>query len=109
MNLCIGGSQQPCLTANLLLVHFQSIAIGHVQRVRCVFGAHAGTIEQETDGRQLLSLALAEGVHELFQLCCALDFEEDLVVIIGDLDVEVLNRGRGGGFAWCSVVGNADG
>lgn len=37
-----------------------------------------------------LALTLAEGVHELLELGGALDLEENLVVVVGDLDVQVL-------------------
>lgn len=37
-----------------------------------------------------LALALAEGIHQLLELRGALDLEEDLVVVVGNLDVEVL-------------------
>lgn len=62
-------------------------------RVRSVFGAHTGSIEQETHGGHLLSLAFAEGIHELLQLRGALNLEEDFIVVVGNLDVEVLHRG----------------
>lgn len=38
----------------------------------------------------VLSLAVAEGVHELLELGGALDLEENLVVVVRDLDVQVL-------------------
>ena len=37
-----------------------------------------------------LALALAEGIHQLLELGGALDLEEDLVVVVGDFNVEVL-------------------
>ena len=50
----------------------------------------SGAVEKEADASEGLSLTLAKGVHELLQLGCALDLEEDLVVVVGHLDVEVL-------------------
>lgn len=50
----------------------------------------SGAVEEEADASEGLALTLAEGVHELLQLGCALDLEEDLVVVVGHLDVEVL-------------------
>jgi hypothetical protein len=50
----------------------------------------SGAVEEEAHAGEGLSLTLAEGIHELLQLGCALDLEEDLIVVVGDLDVEVL-------------------
>ena len=51
-------------------------------------------LEEEPDRGGRLALALAEGRHELLELGAALDLEEDLVVVVGHLDVEVLARCR---------------
>lgn len=53
-------------------------------------GDESLSIEEEAHAGDILSLTVAEGVHELAELSGALDLEEDLVVIVGDLDVEVL-------------------
>ena len=66
--------------ATLCLTHH----LGVVGRV------DSGAVEEEADASEGLALTLAEGVHELLQLGCALDLEEDLVVVVGHLDVEVL-------------------
>ena len=50
----------------------------------------SGAVEEEANAGEGLALTLAEGVHELLQLGGTLDLEEDLVVVVGDLDVEVL-------------------
>lgn len=50
-------------------------------------------IEKKSHGAGRLSLALAKGSHKLLKLCSALDLEEDLVVVVGNLDVEVLGVG----------------
>ena len=50
----------------------------------------SGAVEEEAHAGEGLSLTLTEGIHELLQLGCALDLEEHLVVVVGDLDVEVL-------------------
>ena len=42
----------------------------------------------------VLALAVAEGVHELLELSRALDLEENLVVVVGNLDVQVLRLRR---------------
>ena len=59
-------------------------------RVRVIRRLHPLAVEQEADAGHVLALAIAEGVHQLAQLGCALDLEKDLVVVIRDLDVEVL-------------------
>ena len=41
----------------------------------------------------MLALSLAECIHQLLQGCGSLDLEEDFVVVIGHLDVKVLDRG----------------
>lgn len=48
------------------------------------------TIEEEADAGRRLALALTESIHELFQLGSPLDLEEDLIVVVGHLDVQVL-------------------
>lgn len=50
-------------------------------------------VEKKSHGAGRLSLALAKSAHKLLKLCSALDLEEDLVVVVGDLDVEVLRVG----------------
>jgi hypothetical protein len=91
--------------ATLCLTHHLGV-IGRVD---------SGAVEEEAHASEGLALTLAEGIHELLQLGCALDLEEDLVVVVGDLDVEVLGllrslvlvaggggrrrRRHGGGFA----------
>ena len=40
-----------------------------------------------------LALTLAEGIHELGKRGSTLDLEKDLVVVIGDLDVQVFRFG----------------
>jgi len=47
-------------------------------------------VEHEAARLDVLALALTEGVHELGELCATLDLEEDLIVGVGDLDVEML-------------------
>lgn len=58
--------------------------LGVVRRV------HSRAVEKEANAGEGLALALAEGVHELLELGGALDLEEHLVVVVGDLDVQVL-------------------
>jgi hypothetical protein len=79
------------------------------------------SVEQEAHARNVLSLTVAESVHELAECGGALDFEEDLIVVVGNLDVQVfalstvfgllLNVGRtvvrhicgSSGFRWLCV------
>jgi hypothetical protein len=48
------------------------------------------TVEEESHTGRGFALTLAEGVHELLELGGALDFEVDLVVVVGHFDVQVL-------------------
>lgn len=61
----------------------------------------AVAIEDEAHRVGPLALALAKGVHELLELGGPFDLEEDLVVAVGDLDVEVL------GLAGVLLLGSA--
>lgn len=60
-------------------------------------------------------MSLAEGVHQLLQGGGTLDLEEDLVVVIGNLDVEMLTLATALSLlwgTWTSVVvgsGHVDG
>ncbi len=59
-------------------------------RVWVVCSCYALAVEQESHARDVLSLAVTEGVHKLAKGGGALDLEEDLVVVVGHLDVKVL-------------------
>lgn len=100
--------------ANLLLVDLEGVAVLHIElqyvsdipahgqmaampcvpactyRLRVVCGLHSLAVKEEAHAGDVLALAVAEGVHQLAELSRSLDLEEDLVVVIGDLDVEVL-------------------
>lgn len=70
--------------------------------VRRVLRSHSGAVKKETDGGGLLSLPFTEGIHEFLQLSRPLDLEENLIVVIGDLDVEVLDSASWGlASLWC--------
>lgn len=74
---------------------------------RRVRGLDTRTLEQESARGDGLALAFAEGSHELLELGGPLDLEEHLVVVIGDLDVEVLcvgGRLGGSSAGWASVL-----
>jgi len=83
-----------CLVAstatNLFLVHLERVAVLHFERFWRVRGLHTSAVEQESDSSRNLALTIAEGVHQLLQLCSPLDLEEDLIVAVGNLDVQVL-------------------
>ncbi len=59
-------------------------------RVWTIRRLNATAIEQESDRCWCLALSLAEGIHQLLQGCGPLDLEEDLVVVVGDLYIEML-------------------
>ena len=71
--------------------------MGETYSVWGIFGSYTGAVEKEPNGGHLLSLTFAKSIHQLSQVGRALDLEEDFVVVIGDLDVEVLNGSR---FRW---------
>ena len=85
---------------------------GATHHLRVVGGVHSGAVEQEAHASEGLSLTLAEGVHELLQLGGALDLEEDLVVVVGNLDIQVLALTTIFGLLlniWGTVVGHFGG
>jgi len=98
-------------------------ALSITHHLGVVGGVDSGAVEEEAHAGERLSLTLAEGIHELLQLGCALDLEEDFVVVVGDLDVQVLGllrslvlvagggrrrRRRHGGGVVRAVFGRAD-
>lgn len=62
-------------------------------RVRTISRVDPSPIEQESNILHGLALSFTEGVHEFAELGCALDLEEDFVVVISDLDVQVFGLG----------------
>lgn len=52
--------------------------------------ANPCAFKQEAKGGWRFALSLTECVHELLQLGGPLDLEEDLIVIIGNFDIQVL-------------------
>jgi len=87
-------------TTNLLLVNFECISVRHVKCFWAICRLNPTSIEEKTDRSGSLALSLAESVHQLLKGRRPLDFEEDLVVVIGDLDVEVLTLTGSFGFLW---------
>lgn len=74
-----------------MLAHAGSYAtVCETHHLRVVCGVDSGAIEEEAHAGEGLALTLAEGVHELLELGSTLDLEEHLVVVVGDLDVQVL-------------------
>ena len=47
-------------------------------------------VEEESHTGRGFALTLAEGIHELLELGGTLDLEIDLIVVVGDLNVQVL-------------------
>lgn len=60
--------------------------------LRIVRSVDSLPIKEEATRPEFLALPLTERVHELFQLCTALDLEEHLVVPVCHFDIQV--------FAW---------
>lgn len=73
---------------------FQGLG-GNTYAIRSIVGAHTGTVEQEAHSRYLLSLAITESIHKLLQRSRPLNFEKHFIVVVGDLDVEVLDWSSG--------------
>lgn len=71
-----------------------SAKIGHhgsdTYRIWVVCGCDTLAVEQEPHTLNILSLPVAEGIHELSKSSSALDLEEHFIVVVGDLDVEML-------------------
>jgi hypothetical protein len=92
-----------------------SLALGTrccTYRVWVVLRPNTLTVEEESYTADVLSLTVAEGVHELSEGGGALDLEEHLVVVIRDLDVQVLALTTvlrlllGLAIVWRTVVGH---
>lgn len=87
-----------CISSCGCVSALRSLVVYTVFRATLCFTHHlgivgrvdSGAVEEEANAGEGLALTLAEGVHELLQLGGTLDLEEDLVVVVGDLDVEVL-------------------
>lgn len=60
---------------------------GLTYRIGTVGRLNAGAVEQETYRIWCFALAITEGVHELLQRCCTLDFKEDFIVVVCNFDV----------------------
>lgn len=60
----------------------------------CVLLSDSLTVKEEPYCPYVLALSLAESIHQLLQLSASLDLEEDLIVIVGDFDVEMLDGWR---------------
>lgn len=65
--------------------------------LRTVGRVHTSPIEKEADAGRLLPLAITKCIHELLESRCTLDLKEDLVVVVGHLDVQVFRCRR---FFW---------
>jgi hypothetical protein len=81
-------------------------------RVWVVLGCNALAVKQEAHARDVFALAIAERVHELSKGRSALNLEEDLVVVVGNLDIQVLALTTIFGLLlniWGTVVGHFGG
>lgn len=71
------------LCAHATKLHFSTY------RVWVVLWCDALSVEEESHATDVLSLAITECVHQLAEGGCALDLEEDLIVVVGNLDVQM--------------------
>ena len=70
--------------------HIDFVSIFHLKRGRGVRFLDSFTVEDESARVSGESLSLAVGVHELFELGCLFDFEEDFRSVLRfDLDVDM--------------------
>lgn len=64
--------------------------------MKCPYGfwgvvvRHTLTVEEKPARAARLATSLTEGVHQLLELCGALDLEENFRLVIGNFDVEML-------------------
>jgi hypothetical protein len=58
-------------------------------RIRVVLGSDTLAVEQKSNAGNVLSLAVAKGIHELSEGGGTLNLEKHLVVVVRDLDVQV--------------------
>jgi hypothetical protein len=87
MSSCVGlaNVSRFCIISSLALE-----VVDHTYRIRVVLRPNTLTVEEKSYTANVLSLTVAEGVHELSEGGGALDLEEHLVVVIRDLDVQML-------------------
>ena len=107
VTLC-GLADASATPTDLLLVHLERVAILHVELQkyqsarflhRCLYSKthivwsiwriHSLPIEEEAAALRCFALPLTERIHKLLKLCCSLDLEEDLVVVVRHFDVDV--------------------
>lgn len=82
-----GGSRAKRAAAPLIVEDLNGITIFHLELIGSVGFLDPLSLEDEADGARWLSMAVAEGLHELLQLSRLLDLEHKLVVVISDLDI----------------------
>lgn len=70
-------------------MNLKSVTILHIKRIWAISSLYTTAIEEESDRVGSLALSLAEGVHQLLQGGSTFDLEEDLIVVIGNFDVEM--------------------
>jgi hypothetical protein len=86
-------------------VNVELITVLHLKSFWRVRWLDARALKEKSARSDGLALAFAEGSHEFLELGGPLDLEEDLVVVIGNLDVEMLGVcGRLGGGAGRATV-----
>jgi len=88
-------------------MNLKRISICHVEGFWAVCRLNTAAVEEETNGSGSFALSLAEGIHQFLQSSSPLDLEEDLVVVVGNLNVEMLTLAsslRLLGGTWAAVV-----
>jgi len=59
-------------------------------RVGAILRLDPLSVKEEAHTRDVLALPVAECIHKFPELSAPLDLEENLIVVVGDLDIEVL-------------------
>ena len=63
---------------------------GITHSFRTVGALNTTAVEEEANGARSLALSLAESIHQFLESSGPLDLEEDLVVVVGDFDIEMI-------------------
>jgi len=81
------GAAAPRLVDGTIL--YTSMAEGIAYRFGAIGWLDTRAIKEEADRCRSFALPLAESIHQLLQGGSSLDLEKDLIVVIGDFDVEM--------------------
>jgi len=79
------------LPATLLLEHFDSVAVLHVQGLGSVTFVDASSVKRKPDGLESQASSFAVGAHEFLEGGVAFDLElDDVPILAHHLEIDVL-------------------